>query len=304
MNCVFTIDVEDWFHILDVPSTPDISQWDALPSHVEKNFLRLLDILSESNVRATCFFLGWVANRFPRLVREAVARGHEAASHSYEHRLVFQMTPEEFQRDAMRAKKAIEDACGEEVLGYRAPGFSVTEKTPWFFDALIAAGYRYDSSVFPAPRSHGGLENGQYAPYRLGPASNFIEFPVSIEPLLGKPLCFFGGGYLRIFPYPVIRKMTRRVLRQERPVIFYVHPREIDPRHPRLEMSARRRFQSYVNLASTEPKIRKLTADFPMSTFRELLRSEGERRGAMPARGAAMQPVHGGKTTDLEQAKI
>lgn len=304
MKCVLTIDVEDWFHILDLATTPGFSEWDALPSRVERNFMRMVDMLSETNTRATCFFLGWVASRFPHLVREAVSRGHEAASHGFAHRLAFEMSPAEFHDDALRAKRAIEDACGEEVLGYRAPGFSVTEQTPWFFDKLIEAGYRYDSSVFPAPRGHGGLANGRYAPYRLREACDFVEFPVSIEPVFGKPLCFFGGGYLRLFPYPVIKRMTSRVLRQQRPVVFYVHPREIDPGHPRLRMSAKRRFQSYVNLRSTEPKIKRLAADFPMTTFRELLRAKdapwlGTSEPSPATKHAGMR-----ETATLEQAKI
>lgn len=274
MSCIFTIDVEDWFHILDLPSTPRLSQWDALPSRVEQNFLKLLDVLGETNTRATCFFLGWVAERFPHLVREAIRRDHEVASHGYSHRLAYQLTPDEFFEDAVRSRKLIEDVGGEPVLGYRASGFSVTDDTPWFFDKLMDAGYRYDSSVFPAPRGHGGLRSGRTAPYRLGPSFEFIEFPVSVQPIAGKPICFFGGGYLRIFPYSLVRSMTRRVLDQGRPAIFYVHPREIDPEHPRLPMGWKRRFKSYVNLASTEVKIRKLLSEFSMITFREFLETE------------------------------
>jgi polysaccharide deacetylase family protein (PEP-CTERM system associated) len=274
MKCIFSIDVEDWFHILDLASTPEVAQWDALPSRVEKNFWTLLDVLSETNTRVTCFFLGWVAERFPHLVREAVARGHEIASHGASHRLVYQMTPNEFFEDAVRSKKTLEDISGQLVFGYRASGFSVTENTPWFFENLIAAGYRYDSSVFPALRGHGGLRNGRIAPYRLGAAAEFVEFPMSVESVSGQSICFFGGGYLRFFPYPLIKIMTRRVLNQGRPVIFYVHPREIDPEHPRLPMGWKRRFKCYVNLGSTEDKIRKIVSEFEMVTFREFLETE------------------------------
>lgn len=271
MKCIFTIDVEDWFHILDLPSAPEKANWDALPSRVERNFMHLLDILSETDTRATCFFLGWVADRFPHLVREAVSRGHEIASHGNEHRLAFEMTPGEFFEDARLSKKIIEDASCKPVLGYRASGFSMTEETPWFFDKLIEAGYRYDSSVFPAPRGHGGLKNGQYAPYRVG---DFVEFPISVDQIVGQPICFFGGGYLRLCPYPLVKVMTRRVLKQGRPVIFYIHPREIDLEQPRLPMGWKRRFRTYVNLASTEGKIRKLLSQFEMITFKELLETE------------------------------
>src|ERR1700687_813396 len=270
MKCIFSIDVEDWFHILDLSTTPEIAQWDSLPSRVENNFAKLLAILDERKAKATCFFLGWIARKSPRLVREAARQGHEIASHGYEHRLAYEMTSQEFFEDAVRSKKVIEEICGQPVWGYRASGFSVTKDTPWFFDRLIEAGYRYDSSLFPAARGHGGLPNGRYAPYRLESA-DFVEFPATVERLLGKPICFFGGGYLRLFPYFLIRTMTRRVLRQERPAIFYVHPREIDLGSPRLAMGFKRRFKSYVNISTTEPKIKKVLSDFEMVTFQEYL---------------------------------
>ena len=267
---MFTIDVEDWYHILDLPTTPEITQWDSLPSRVERNFEKLLAILEEGKAKSTCFFIGWIAQKYPHLVREAVRQGHEIASHGFHHRLAYVMTPQEFFEDAVRAKGVIEEISGQAVWGYRAPGFSLTENTPWFFDKLIEAGYRYDSSLFPATRGHGGLPNGRYAPYRLESA-DFVEFPVTVEQVFGRPICFFGGGYLRLFPYSLVRTMTRRVLRQERPAIFYVHPREIDLDSPRLAMGLKRRFKSYFNIATTEPKIKKVLSDFEMVTFREYL---------------------------------
>jgi polysaccharide deacetylase family protein (PEP-CTERM system associated) len=272
MKCIFSIDVEDWFHLLDLPSTPTIAHWDSLPSRVERNFAKLLAILDESKAKTTCFFIGWIAQKYPHLVREAAKQGHEIASHGYEHRLAYEMTSQEFFQDAVRSKNVIESICGQPVWGYRASGFSVTKDTPWFFDRLIEAGYRYDSSLFPAPRGHGGLQNGKYAPYRLD-SSEFVEFPATVERVFGRPVCFFGGGYLRLFPYSLVRTMTRRVLRQQRPAIFYVHPREIDLESPRLTMGWNRRFKSYVNIRTTEPKIRKVLSDFEMITFREYLLS-------------------------------
>ena len=270
MKCIFTIDVEDWYHILDLPTTPEIGQWDTLPSRVERNFMKLLAILEQGKAKATCFFIGWIAQKYPHLVREAARQGHEIASHGYNHRLAYAMTPREFFEDAARSKNVIEEICGQAVWGYRASGFSLTENTPWFFDKLIEAGYRYDSSLFPATRGHGGLPKGRYAPYRLD-SKDFVEFPVSVEHVLGKPICFFGGGYLRLFPYSLVRTMTRRVLRQDRPAVFYVHPREIDLNSPRLAMNFKRRFKSYVNISTMESKIGKLLADFEMVTFRDFL---------------------------------
>ena len=276
-KCIFSVDVEDWFHILDVPSTPPISEWDGLPSRVEKHLLKLLDIFAEKNTHVTCFFLGWVAQKFPHLVREAIKRGHETASHGYGHRLAYRMTRQEFLADAKKSKMIIEDATGRPIWGYRSAGFSVTEDTPWFFEMLMEAGYRYDSSVFPAPRGHGGLKGGQLRPFlHRGSRQSLVEFPITVKRVFGKPICFCGGGYLRFFPYFLIRRMTRQVLADGRPVIFYVHPREIDPHHPRLPMRFMRKFKSYVNLRSTEVKIRRLLSEFELTTFGRFIEESPE----------------------------
>lgn len=278
---ILSVDVEDWFHILESAAVPRFEAWTSQPSLVERNFRALLDLFSEFGARATCFFLGWVAERFPWLVREACARGHEIASHGYSHTLCYEMTPGEFLADITRAKKVTEDASGERVLGYRAPGFSATEKTPWFFEKLVEAGFTYDSSIFPAPRQHGGLPTSPLAPFSVEtPMGTIVEFPVTITRVLGRSLCFFGGGYLRLFPYVAIRGMTRRVLREERPVIFYVHPREIDPNHPRLPMNPVRRLKSYIGLRTTEGKLRSLLRDFSVTTFEDYLLHNLSRAGA------------------------
>ncbi|MGB7552863.1 MAG: XrtA system polysaccharide deacetylase [Candidatus Korobacteraceae bacterium] len=268
---IFSVDVEDWFHILDHPSVPTIDQWASLPSRVERNFTKLLDLFSETNVQVTCFFLGWVAERFPHLVKEAANRGHEVASHGYGHRLVYELSRTNFYEDVRHARLLLEDVSGAEVVGYRAPGFSTTDETPWFFDALAEAGYRYDSSVFPAQRGHGGMPQGRREPHRVGEHVELLEVPITVADLLGKSMCFFGGGYLRLFPYWLIRKMALQVLAEARPVVFYIHPREIDPEHPRLPMSRARRFKSYVNLESTEVKLRRILHDFPVTTFKNVL---------------------------------
>jgi polysaccharide deacetylase family protein (PEP-CTERM system associated) len=248
-----------------------------LPSLVETNFMKLLDLFGEARCTVTCFFLGWVAERFPHLVKEAHRRGHEVASHGYSHRLVFDMTAAEFLQDVVMSKKILEELTGEPVIGYRAPGFSLNESTPWFARALVRAGYLYDSSAFPAPRQHGGFRNGRDAPHLIGePPNGLIEFPMTVSTLLGLRFCFSGGGYLRIFPWPFVRRMARRVLADGRPVIFYVHPREIDPSHPRLPMNLLRSFKSYVNLRTTETKVRKLLREFEVTSFRSFVENELE----------------------------
>ncbi|MFH1312175.1 MAG: XrtA system polysaccharide deacetylase [Candidatus Eisenbacteria bacterium] len=273
LKSIFSVDVEDWFHILDVPGAPPLSRWSSQESRVEKNFVKLLDLFDEKSVRVTCFFLGWVAEKHPGLVTEASRRGHEVASHGYSHKLVYEMSAGEFLEDVTRAKKCLEDIAGCPVLGYRSAGFSTTEETPWLFDKLIEAGYQYDSSVFPAPRGHGGIKTGARAPHVVGgQAGQIMEFPISVITVLGRPICFFGGGYLRFFPYPVIRRMASKVLKEGRPVVFYIHPREVDPYHPRLPMPAWRRFKSYMNMGTVESKITSLLGEFEITTFRDFIK--------------------------------
>lgn len=272
MNCIFSVDVEDWFHILDVPSTPGLIEWSKMPSRVERNFIRLLDIFEEHSVHVTCFFLGWIAEKYPHLVREAHKRGHDIASHSYSHELVYKMSIKDFTEDARKAKLIIEDIVGVEVLGFRATGFSVTEQTPWFFECIASVGYKYDSSIFPGSRAHGGMRTNRLAPYRIDINSDWItEFPISLKKVFGIPICFFGGGYLRLFPLQVIKHMARRVLNEGRPVVFYVHPRDIDPEQPRLPMNLMRKFKSYINLEGTEAKIRNILDSFEFLTFKDYI---------------------------------
>jgi polysaccharide deacetylase family protein (PEP-CTERM system associated) len=270
-KCLFTVDVEDWFHIPGSAKGQDIAEWKALPSYVSKNFRMMLEIFAARKVRVTCFFLGWVAEHFPELVQEAWNQGHEIASHGYSHGLVYEMAPEEFLNDIRKAKDIVENITGAPVLGYRAPCFSVTKDTPWFFDKLWEAGYRFDSSVFPGThRFGGGMETANCDPGEVQTTLGRVaEFPITVAKVMGRPMCFFGGGYLRLFPYPIIKRMGAQVLREGRPIIFYVHPREIDPSHPRLPMSPVAHFKSYVNLDTVRSKIEGILADFTFTTFGE-----------------------------------
>jgi polysaccharide deacetylase family protein (PEP-CTERM system associated) len=279
MKSIFSVDVEDWFHILGLRSVPRIDEWPSLPSRVEANFMALLDMFDERGVAVTCFFLGWVAERFPHLVREAAGRGHEIASHGYAHELAYRISPADFLRDAVMSKHMLEDLTGAAVKGYRCAGFSTTEATPWFFDKLAEAGYAYDSSVFPAARAHGGMTGTELGPHFIRAGSRgIVEFPISVAHVLGRPVCFFGGGYLRLFPYSVIRRMGARVLREGRPVVFYIHPREIDPCHPRLPMGLMRKFKCYVNLRTAKAKVESILRDFDLTTFERFI-EEGPLQG-------------------------
>lgn len=292
MKSALSVDVEDWFHILDVPSAPPMSAWDSLPSRVEKNFRKLLDIFGEANTRTTCFFLGWVGKKFPHLIKEAAAAGHEIASHGYAHQLVHRIGEMDFFHDISLAKRILEDVCGESVIGYRAPGFSVSSTTPWFFSRIAEAEYEYDSSVFPAYHTHGDVIDSLCRPYSVKTNFGSIrEFPMSTVTLVGTPLYFFGGGYLRLTPLFMIEFLAQRVLNESRPLICYLHPREIDPDHPRLAMGVVRRFRSYNHLGTTEPKIRRLLSAFEFTSFRELLKADGLGRHTSAVDGAACSGV-------------
>jgi len=241
-----------------------------MPARIMHSLPRLLDILDESGTRATFFFLGWLARRHPDLVRETQRRGHEIAAHGYAHRLVYELSESEFHDDARMTRELLEEISGARVLGYRAAGFSVTPRTPWFWDALVRAGYAYDSSIFPAGRAHGGFAGAPERPHAVAAEHGRIqEFPVSVTPILGRPVCLFGGAYLRLCPYPLLVQRARRLQLERQPVIFYLHPREVDPDGPRLALGPWRRFKTYVNLRGTATKVRRLLAEFPFITFAE-----------------------------------
>ena len=270
MKNIISIDVEDWFHILELDSTPRLDAWDRMESRVEKNFMNMLAILDEKNVKATCFFLGWIAEKFPRLVKEAAKQNHEIASHGYSHQLIYSQTKSQFFNDILRTRQQLEDLCGAKVVGYRAPGFSITPETAWAFSQLVVAGYQYDSSLFPAKRGHGFFLDAKLHPFKLT-GLDFYEFPITVSHFLSKKICFFGGGYLRLFPYFLIRIHSKKVAKENRPVIYYIHPREIDVSQPRLEMNWKRKFKSYINLKTTETKVKKIIASGNFTTFQGFL---------------------------------
>jgi polysaccharide deacetylase family protein (PEP-CTERM system associated) len=243
---------------LDLDSTPDISKWSYLESRVEKNFSILLDIINHSGKQVTFFFLGWIVEKYPDLVKNAMKSGHEIASHGYSHQLVYSQNRSDFSNDLKKSKNLIEDICGKPCLGYRAPGFSITEKTPWFYDELAKQGYKYSSSLFPASRGHGGIKHGNIFPHKIKSSNDIVEFPLTVTNIIGKNICFFGGGYLRLFPTFLINHMGKKVNQQNRPIIYYLHPREIDMKQPHLPMNWKRKFKSYYNLKSSKPKLKNI----------------------------------------------
>jgi len=280
----FSCELEDWFHILDSDHIPTIDAWPGLPLHAEKSVDRLLDLLEENGAKATFFCLGWMAERMPEVVRRCWRAGHEIASHGYGHVLAYQVGRQGYWDDIVRAKKILEDLIGEEVVGFRSPGFCVKEENRWVFDVVAQAGYRYDASVFPARHAHGGLRQAEPGPHVIATESGpLVEIPTSTVNWMGRRVCLFGGGYLRIAPLPLIRWGIRRLYRQGQPLIVYMHPREIDPSHPRLPLPLMRRFKCYVNLCSTLPKLQWLCAHHGFVTMRTL----AERVG----RGIERRPV-------------
>jgi polysaccharide deacetylase family protein (PEP-CTERM system associated) len=260
----FTVDVEEWFHILDAEEAPDPKSWESLESRVEIGTERLLELLDTAGVRATFFFLSWVAERHPELVRRVAEGGHEIATHGYAHRLVYRGDAASFREDTRRARGVLEDITGRPVEGYRAAGFSITRETPWAFDVLAEEGFRYDSSVFPAKRAHGGLDLDRERPFRIaGPSGPELwEFPIVPARFGPGPgslrIPFAGGGYLRLWPLGLLLRAARGLNRRGVPVTWYLHPREVDVEQPRLQLPWRRRFKYYVNLAGTTQKLQRL----------------------------------------------
>lgn len=261
MNAL-TVDVEDYFQVSAMAPHIDRATWDAQPCRVERNVQRLLSMFDAKGARATFFTLGWIAERYPHLVRDIVAGGHELASHGYAHLRASEQSREEFLEDVRRAKALLEDIGGRPVHGYRAPSFSIGHSNPWAFDVLLEAGYRYSSSVYPVQHDHYGMVDAPRFPYAVRPG--LVEIPITTARVLGRNLPAGGGGYFRLAPYELSRWALRRVNDvDQRPAIFYFHPWEIDPGQPRVpRTSLKTRFRHYVNLGKTESRLERLLEDF------------------------------------------
>lgn len=257
-----TVDVEDYFQVSALAPHIPRTTWDQRPCRVEGNVERLLELFDRHEAKATFFTLGWVAERYPQLVRRIVGQGHELASHGYGHQRATDQTQAEFLEDIGKAKRLLEDIGGKAVMGYRAPSFSIGQTNPWAFDALVDAGYRYSSSVYPVKHDHYGMPDAPRFPYASRPG--LVEIPLTTTRMLGRNLPAGGGGYFRLAPYALSRWALRRVNRLDRrPAIFYFHPWEIDPTQPRVAgTSLKTRFRHYVNLHRTEPRLARLLDDF------------------------------------------
>jgi len=259
-----TIDVEDYFQVSAFAPHIPRAQWASLPCRVERNIDCALALLDDGQAHATFFTLGWIAERYPAMVRRIVDNGHEVASHGYGHRRVSEQNRNEFGEDVTHAKKLLEDISGNPVIGYRAPSFSIGAGNLWALDVLQEAGYRYSSSIYPIRHDHYGMpEAPRFAHYPRG-EGGVLELPPTTVSLMGRNLPAAGGGYFRLLPYQASRWLMRRVNREDgEPCIFYFHPWELDPEQPRQQgISAKTRFRHYVNLTRMESRIQALLRDF------------------------------------------
>lgn len=259
-----TIDVEDYFQVSAFAPVIDRDSWAGRECRVERNVDRILALLARGNVHATFFTLGWIAERYPQVVRKIVAGGHELASHGYGHLRASDQTRAEFRDDITRSKALLEDIGGQQVLGYRAPSFSIGTANLWALDVLQEAGYRYSSSIYPIQHDHYGMpEAPRFAFYPNGP-DGLLEVPITTVQVMQRKLPAGGGGYFRLLPYALSRWMMERVNQvDQQSAIFYFHPWEIDPGQPRPEgASMKSRFRHYVNLDRMEGRIAQLTRDF------------------------------------------
>ena len=270
---VLSVDVEDYFHVEAFADCIPKTQWALCRSRVERNVDRILVMLERHDVKATFFVLGWVAERVPDLIRKVESHGHEIAVHGYNHLLLTEITPQEFEADLVKALETIEK-CGvkSRPIGFRAPSFTIVEKTkPWALPILEKYQFKYDSSVFPI-RFHPdyGVPDAPLVPYKI--TESLYEFPMSCLEMFGRRFPFGGGGYFRLFPYAYTKFCLRKVNNGGRPTVFYLHPWELDPGQPRVaNLSLSQKIRHYRNLDKTENRFAKLLKDFEFTTMREVL---------------------------------
>lgn len=268
-----SIDVEDYFQVWAFSDIIERKSWDGFALRIESTTKQILDMLDEAGVKATFFTLGWIAERAPELIKEIVTRGHELASHGYDHVKVFDQTREAFREDAGRTKRILEDCTGAEVRGYRAAGFSIDSRTPWAHQILMELGYAYSSSEHPIAHDHYGDPDGPSSAYHPIAGHSFIEAPVATTQFFGRRVSAAGGGWFRAAPYAASRHLISKAAQNiAGPTIFYFHPWEIDAEQPRISgVSRKARFRHYLNLDKMERKIGRLLQDYPWGRIDEAL---------------------------------
>ncbi len=264
MQNALSVDVEDWFQVGAFETVIDRKDWDSLECRVERNTDAVMALFDEAGVKATFFTLGWVAERYPALIRRIADAGHEIASHGYGHERVFTFTPEQFAADIERTRKLLEDASGQKVTGYRAPSFSIDQRTPWAHEVLAEQGYAYSSSVAPMKHDHYGWADAPRFAFHPVAGSDFLEIPVTTAQLGPKRLAAGGGGFFRLLPYAFSRWAIRQVNDDfQRPAVIYFHPWEIDPDQPRVANAPiKSKLRHYTKLDVMADKLRRLPKDF------------------------------------------
>ena len=258
---ILTFDIEEWFHLLDNDSTRSEEQWKRYEVRIYQNMERVFRILEDTNTKATFFIIGWIARTYPDIVKEVAAK-YQIGSHTMNHQLVWQQDRATFKEDVSSSIKMLEDITGKPVKYFRSPGFSIRESEAWAFDVIKECGIEIDCSVFPAPHAHGGIPSyGKGVPSIIRHGSVEIkEFPITTKELFGHHIIFSGGGYFRLFPYSLIKKWAKE---NSEYMLSYIHPRDLDAGQPMIkELSAARKFKSYVGLKGAERKLRRMLTDF------------------------------------------
>jgi len=274
-----SVDVEDYFQVSAFEQSVNRKNWGDFPSRVEQNTHKLLDIFDEYDLKATFFILGWVADRYPGLVKEIQKRAHEVACHGYSHKLIYKQSLSEFTDETLRAKKILEDISGEPVLGYRAASYSITKDSLWALDVLSEAGFKYDSSVFPVIHDRYGISGSPEHIYKLKTTNGglLIEYPMTVAKAGPITLPMAGGGYFRLYPYWFSRYFFRKIQdKTQQPFIFYLHPWEIDPNQPPIEAGMLSKFRHYNNLAKCEGRLKQLLKDFKFTTVIDVLNKQND----------------------------
>ncbi|PSF11749.1 XrtA system polysaccharide deacetylase [Marinobacter shengliensis] len=272
-----TIDVEDYFQVAALAEAVKYDDWSSMEYRVEANTDRILGLFETAGVKATFFTLGWVAERSPNLVKRIADAGHEVASHGYSHQLIYNQTPDVFQEETIRSKAILEDILGEPVTGYRAASYSITNQSRWALDILAEQGFTWDSSIFPVHHDRYGMPGTPRWPHRLMTDKGYelAEFPLSTLKLPGYTLPIAGGGYFRLFPYWFSKFGLGSINRQGKPFVFYLHPWEVDPGQPRLDVKWFSRFRHYNNLDVCEQRLAKLLRHFRFTTMSSVLKDQG-----------------------------
>lgn len=273
-----SVDIEDWFQVGAFESVIDRADWDSLEHRVERNSNAVLDLFDEAGIKATFFTLGWVAERYPALMQRIASEGHEVASHGYDHARVFTLTPDQFRKDLERSRNILEDSSGQAVTGYRAPSFSIDERTPWAHEILAEQGYRYSSSVAPIKHDHYGWAGSPRFAWKPVAGSDLIELPVTTVKVGSRILAAGGGGFFRLLPYALYDWAIRKMHTDDgRGAIFYFHPWEIDPQQPRVDNAPlKSKLRHYTKLHAMRSKLVLVGKDYVWGRVDELAALEAE----------------------------